>query len=130
MCVVGFGLTPAQATDAFYTVTLTTNPSTSVPTAIGTLTPNINLAAVKIKWLEVTLSTAVAQTITIYKNCTSTTTQVEVWSYDCPATAGNYTVIQIRSTIMSNADLINWPYLGVKTSNYSYPAKLKVMYCY
>lgn len=116
------------ATNNLYTVTLSTNPSTTAPTATGVLTPHINLASVKVKRITVTNTGGNAQTITFYQNATSTTTYAPVYVYQVPAAYQTYEVIAPISNVFLNADLVDIPYIGVKSSTSTTPCTLNVEY--
>ena len=87
-----FGSKDASAATSPYVVTV----STFIPTgSAGEFTsggyPNIAGGA-KIRHFSLTNESATAQTVTIYKNCTSYTAASEIGSFTMPATIGTYQV--------------------------------------
>ena len=82
-------------------------------------TPSINLATVNIRKIDITNTAAVAQTITIYSNATSTTALTTVYKFAVPATIGTYSVPLFNndcSVWSSHAEYVNIPYFAVRTS--------------
>lgn len=83
-------------------------------------TADINLAAVKVKSIDIANHSATAQTITVYKNGSSTTTIEAVYVYQLPATVGQYSVPLFSSQAniwASNADYVDIPYCTVRASS-------------
>ena len=126
--VTSISPTLACADSSFYVVALSTTAGIATQGATGSLTPNIALAKVNVKSMTVSNPAALAQTITVYDMCTSTTARVRVLTYDIPATIGVYTLVPPVSTLMGSGDCKNWPYLGVCSSTSSTTCTLNVEY--
>lgn len=105
--------------------------SNSVITDSSTLTAQINKSSVKIKGLTIINPTAQAQTVSVYKNATSTTAVSLVASFPVPATADYF--YPLGSSIwldsaLGTADYLNVPYFAVRTSTSSNPVTVIVIY--
>jgi len=117
------------ASNQFYTVLLSTTPSsTGLVSATGVYTPHINLSSVKIKHISVTNTGGNAQTVTFYKNGSSTTTAAAVYVYQVPAAYQTYDVIEPISNAFINSDLHDWPYFSAKSSTSTTPCTINVEY--
>lgn len=124
-CFIGISF---AVDNTLYTAAISTKTiSVSNPTNLGA--PNINLATVNVKRIDITNPTAVAQTITIYGNATSTTALTTVYSFAVPATIGTFTIPMFdgkESVWSSHAEYVNIPYFAVRTSTNVVAAAAKI----
>ena len=107
----------ASPVNTLFTATITTC-TVSAGTATSIL-PDINLATVNVKAIDITNTVAAAQTITIYKNATTTTTVTAVYVFQVPATVGTYSIplmAGLPNVWSSLAESVNIPYFGIRTS--------------
>ena len=112
--------------NTLYTATISTY---AITNASGTV--DINLAAVYVKSIDLTNTTATAQTVTVYSNGASTATITAVYVYQLPATVGTYNVplFDNKETVWSsNANYVNIPYFTVRTSTPTSAASINVKY--
>ena len=79
----------------------------------------INKAVIKLKNIVIHQNGTVPQTVTFYKNWTTTTAATAFDTFYVPATAGNYYPYgqNILSQAAGNVDIINAPYFTVRTSS-------------
>ena len=78
---------------------------------------DINQADVYVKSITLTQTTTTQQLITIYKNLNSTATATAIYVYEVPGTVGTYNVhpFDLISSVFTNADTIDIPYLGIRS---------------
>jgi len=92
---------------------------------------DINLAAVKVKSIDVTNTTATAQTITLYTLANVTNTISAVYTFAVPAAIGTYSIplFDGKPTVWSSsADVIDVQYFAARTSVDANAATINVKY--
>lgn len=116
----------ATASNNLYTATISTFASTNAYRS-----SDINQAAVYVRSIDITNTSATEQTITFYKNGNSTTTIEAVYVFEVPATAGTFSVPLfngISSPWEYGAESVNIPYFTARTSVDANAAKINVKY--
>lgn len=110
---------------AFADTIVNFSPTTQIVTSTTT-TAGINKASVRIKFIGINQPSTVAQTVTFYKNASTTTTATAVFTATIPGTVGAY--YPIGTEALGDITAPNLPYFSVKTSTDVTPVNVTIIY--
>jgi hypothetical protein len=116
MALIAIASIFAHAESFIYSTTVST---LSVgPRAEALNVAGINLSTVRVKNIIIHQTGTTEQTVTIYKNFTSTTAATAVATFVVPGTVGIYYPLGefAPNTSAGNYDIINMPYFAIRTS--------------
>lgn len=106
-------------------------PSTYPITESATLSPDINQSKVKVKQIVIYQSSDTVQTVSIYKNASSTTTITKVADFPVPGAVGYYYPLSnsvISQSLIGDVDFIDVPYIAIRTDEETNPVQVSVIY--
>jgi hypothetical protein len=127
MFLLGFGLFLSSSAFALsFTNVYNAKVSNAVLTDTTTIHPDVASANVRIKSIAICNPSTTAQTVTLYKNVTSTPTVAAVAAWEIPGVAGMY--YPIVPVVLNDDENFNCPNFAVRTSTSTNPVTVTILY--